>query len=136
MSAKQEFREVRSIRLEIMELERSRESILSTLTGHAIRYDSDKVQVSPSDMMPEVIAKVEGIDKKLTKYREKLRKKYSRCIDCIQKIEKSDYRRLLMLRYLDEQPHSWGWIAEQMGYSEDWIKHLHGDALRMADERW
>lgn len=43
------------------------------------------------------------------------------------------HRTLLMLRYLERIP--WAQIAEQMHYSERWVKHLHGQALMEAN-RW
>lgn len=54
----------------------------------------------------------------------------------IETLSRNEYTRVLLLRYLGEIKHSYGWIADEMGYTEDWVKHLHAEALSEFEERY
>lgn len=56
---------------------------------------------------------------------EEIKQAYS----ALETLSKREYYKVLDLRYLRKKRHNWGWIAEEMGYSEDWVRHLCGEAL-------
>ena len=46
------------------------------------------------------------------------------------------YAKVLRLRYLEDKRHSWGWIADEMNYNEDHVRHLIGEALIDFEKRF
>lgn len=64
------------------------------------------------------------LDGRILEYADKVRE-IERTID---QVEDEQYRDVLKYRYLN----GWSWkdIAERMGFSQDWLWHLHARALR------
>lgn len=54
----------------------------------------------------------------------------------LMQMSKDEYARVLRWRFLDKKRHSWGWIADEMGFSEDRVKHICGDALTEFERKW
>ncbi len=50
----------------------------------------------------------------------------------VQALPKATHRELLTLRYLQERTLSFEEIADVMGRSESWVRHLHVNALKAA----
>lgn len=113
----------REIRLLMEQIERD-ETIAAGVK--AIRYDFDKVQTSPQDILPEIIANIVITTEKL----------YNR-IETLQKLEeaargvllqlKEKHERVLVLHYLNNM--TWERIAKELSYDEKYIYEVKDAAL-------
>lgn len=134
MTAKQFLRAIREEQKELRILQERKEEIYYSLFSGAIRYDKDNIQTSPSDVMPEKVIKMTELSGKIDEHIKRLVDRKSAALDTIRHIDNSVYRQILVEYYLssprDGKMPSWLDVAKQLGYSEDWIKHLHGYALR------
>lgn len=136
MDIKTALRQLRSEKKEIQELKLLRESKVSMLTSGAMRYDKPKVKTSPEDMMLKLGSEIADLDREIEKHIRSLISKEKDCIAVINLIEKSDYRRLLYMRYIEDRPMTWEAISAELGYSESDIKRKHGQALDEARRFW
>ena len=133
MTAKQYLRNIRYEQKELLTLQELKEEAYYNTLPSGIRYDKDNIQVSPSDVMLDKVIKVCELTKTIDKHIKKINKHRSDAMRIISRISKPEYRQVLTLYYLklkDGQLMSWLDIAEEMGYSEDWIYHQHGYALQ------
>lgn len=137
MKSKDYLKSIRKEQKEIKNLQEQKEAIYFSLLPSGIRYDKDRIQVSPEDMLPDKVIKMSELTKEINSYIEHLEKNKAKALRLIRKIEDSNHRQVLVLYYLtlntNGSPMSWIDVAELMGYSEDWIKHMHGDALKAFD---
>ena len=136
MDIKKALRQIRSGRFEEMEIKRHREALERKRLAGGAGYDKEKVLTSPSDKIADITAEIDAIDEKLRDHSERILAKESACLDAITKVEESIYRRILMLRYIDDEPKSWMEIAYTIGYSEVHTKKMHGLALKEARKHW
>lgn len=91
----------------------------------AVRYDTDRVQVSPRDRMAEIMAKVGDLIEEQTRKRVALAEKRDRIIEEIHEIKGAKgacasvlyYRYVMRLRYES--------VADAVGYSVAHVKKLH-----------
>jgi hypothetical protein len=61
---------------------------------------------------------------------------YLQAFTLIYSLDNSDYRRLLILYYIDgDRSKEWNEVADIMGYSESRVKHFHGWALMEIEKR-
>ena len=103
-----------------------------SLLPRGIRYDTDKVQTSPSDQMLEVAAKLDALERKMQTKLVKLNNDMVKAMTIVQAMPTPEYRQLLTLRYLTGRM-SWDQIAEVMGYSVDHVRgYLHKNAINEA----
>lgn len=124
-SVRDERADIQTLQLRIAELEMS-------LLPRGIRYDTDKVQTSPSDQMLEVAAKLDALERKMQAKLVKLNKDMVKAMTIVQAMPTPEYRQLLTLRYLTGRM-SWEQIAEVMGYSVDHVRgYLHKCAIDEA----
>lgn len=79
------------------------------------------------DPMAEYIVRLEAIEEQYTRTLAELEEWLAMVDEALSRM-RPDYQMLLRLRYVDGL--SWRRIARKMHFSEDWVKHLHGDALR------
>ena len=137
MTAKEYLRNIRDEQRELQRLNKKMDSmLLNSALPSGIRYDKIKVQTSPKDPM-EIFVRLSGLHEEIDRHIKKLKRNKQRAMRLIRKMDwspnSSKYRQVLTLYYLtlgdDKKPLSWLDVAEEMGYSEDWIKHLHGEAL-------
>ncbi len=106
----------------------------------AIEYDRDRVQTSPANRQEDKVIKIVDIK---TQYEDELAQCYElekEIIERINKLSKQIYVDILIRRFVELKPnnqmHTLGWIADEMGYSEDWIKHQYGLALTEFEGLW
>ena len=126
------FKTVRNERADIETLQLRIKELQLSLLPRGIRYDSDKVQTSPSDQMLEVAAKVDALERKMQAKLVKLNQDMVRAMEIVQAMPTPEYRQLLTLRYLTGHM-SWEQIAEVMGYSVDHVRgYLHKNAIAEA----
>lgn len=136
MDIKMALRQLRSEKKEINELRLLRERKVSMLTSGAMRYDKPRVKSSPEDMMLKLGSEIADIDAAISRHINHLIEREKDCITAINLIERSDYRRLLYMRYIDDVPMTWDEIADELGYSERSIRRKHGIALNEARKHW
>ena len=126
------FKTVRNERADIETLQLRIKELQLSLLPRGIRYDSDKVQTSPSDQMLEVAAKVDALERKMQAKLVKLNQDMVRAMEIVQAMPTPEYRQLLTLRYLTGHM-SWKQIADVMGYSDDHVRgYLHKMAIEEA----
>lgn len=105
----------------------------STLQGHAIRYDIDKVQTSPSDKVADVIADME----KLLDKRDRLQHEIIAAMDesaaLIAKLTDNKHRLVLHYRYTAGLP--WAQVAVRVGYDERHTRRLRDEAIALLCKR-
>lgn len=126
------FKTVRAERADIETLQLRIKELQLSLLPRGIRYDSDKVQTSPSDQMLEVAAKLDALERKMQAKLVKLNNDMVKAMEIVQAMPTPEYRQLLTLRYLTGRM-SWEQIAEVMGYSVDHVRgYLHKNAIQEA----
>lgn len=103
------------------------ERMESTLQGHAIRYDSDRVQTSPADKMADVLSDVEPLLTKQKYLQRELLKAEQETADLIGCLTDSKYRLVLTYRYTASLP--WSAIAARMSYDERHVMRLRDEAV-------
>lgn len=133
MTAKEYLQEIRRLRNRCDNLRRQHDELWEqALAIGAIRYDKDKIQVSPENQLEKQVLRL-----------FKLREKYLRAVARYQaeivkreaevaRLGRWDYEEVLRLRYFEFL--SFSEIAERMARSEQRVKHLHGEALRAFEK--
>lgn len=112
--------EIVNIRIEKME---------TTLKGHAIRTDVDKVQVSPSDKMADVMADMEPLLLKQKKLQRALLAAEQETADLIGRLKDGKHRLVLTYRYTAGL--SWENIGKRIGYDERHARRLRDEAVNL-----
>lgn len=131
MRAKELLRSVRPLRQEL-KLLRQQENLM--FSPKAVSYDGIKVQTSPEDRMFETVEAIKRLGRLIQDKENELAMKQLEAMTMIYSLNNSDYRKLLLLYYIDgDKPKKWNEVAELMGYSESRVKHLHGWALQELD---
>lgn len=91
----------------------------------------ERVQTSGSqDKMGDTVAKILDLETEITASIVEYLGKKEEVIRTIESVENINMYNLLYKRYVDGKTLTT--IADEMGFSEDYIKHLHGDALRVV----
>lgn len=106
------------------------------LSPKGIAYDGIKVQTSPKDRMLETVEMIQELEDTIAEKKQELSMNYLQAFTLIYSLDNSDYRRLLILYYIDgDRPKEWNEVADIMGYSESRVKHFHGWALTEIEKR-
>lgn len=127
------FKRIRNERSDVETLQLRIKELQLSLLPSGIRYDTDKVQTSPSDKMIEVAAKVDALERQMQKKLTALNADMVRAIAIVQAMPTPEYRQLLTLRYLTGTRTSWEQIADIMGYSVDHVRgYMHKNAISEA----
>lgn len=134
MKAKDYLSQIRTMKAALDRcLERIEELYHEASGVKAIVYDKDRVQVSPSNKLEELMAKIDEEAEKWAKLRAKYDREVRKRTDMINRMPKPDHAELLRLRYLEEDKYgrmlTFEAIACRMNYSYNRIRHLHGEAL-------
>lgn len=100
-----------------------------------IDYSKDKVQSSPSGDAPFVkpICRIIDLEAEINAEIDKFVDEKHKIINQIQGLKNSDYIALLFKRYVEYK--SLERICVEMNFSYDYIKHLHGYALKDFEDR-
>lgn len=98
----------------------------------AIRYDKLNVQSSPEDPMLENIARLMDAEQRALDLEAKLIDVYEEIQQKIWKLDNEVYRTILIKRYLHDKPVRQ--IAEEIHYSEGYVRILHTAALKAFQE--
>ena len=95
--------------------------------GHAIRYDVDKVQTSPSDPVSKAMEKLYDLMGKRKEAQTRMIKAVADAADLIDMVNDARGRLVLHYRYINVMP--WRIIGEKMHFAERHVFRLHDDAL-------
>ena len=121
-----------------MSIRRTREQIVeireTMASAGAIRYDKDKVQTSPEDVMANYMIRLEAVEKREKDLLLDYYEKYERIQRQISGLDSGLQTSVLSLRYLDCKMFSD--IAYDLGYSESYIWHVHQKALKNFGRRY
>lgn len=99
-------------------------------------YAKPNVQSSPTNATEERIVRL--VDT-LKEYEAAVIKFSSMVLEAearLSELSRSEYVEVIRLRYLDKKHHTWGWISEEMGYTEQRIREIHGEALDEFERRY
>lgn len=126
------FGQIRKEKYEIIHLRSMIKSAETSLLPSGIRYDKDKVQTSPDDMMSRILSKAMDMQKELEKSLEDLQTRQLDAEIKIQKLKNSDEREVMRYYYMDTEngkPLTWEHVSVKMGYDSRHVRRLHGRAL-------
>ena len=130
MTAKEYLMEIQRCKRAMETLGQKAEQLRAEMEGlKAITYDKDRVQVSPSNRMEELMPRLIDIEER---YGEMIFKYHTAILvrtEQINNIGREDYAEILRLRYLGDRRMTLEEIAVKTHRSFDRVRHLHGEAL-------
>lgn len=91
----------------------------SCLLPGAIRYDRDKVQTSPDDIMGKILAEVNELEQRMEQLQVAKSKRIEEIDKIINSLQSDEERTVLTMRFINRIPVTE--IAEAMGYAEPTI---------------
>ena len=109
---------------------RRTERLLAMVPG-AIRYDTPRVQSSPSDRMSEIMGEVDELDQEIEDLRELLRLRRQEVADLSRRELDEQACRVIILRYIDGL--QWRDVAAAVHKSERTVFRIHKDAADIFD---
>ena len=130
--AKDYFRQIRKEQLEIFHLRSMIEREELTLLPKGLRYDTDKVQVSPEDILARSAAEIADMKKELCRSIWTLKEKKAMAENKLMELDNSDEREVMRWYYLDSDGSrllKWEDVADKMNYNKRWVLKIHGRAL-------
>ena len=130
--AKEYFRQIRKEQLEIIHLGKMIEREELTLLPKAIRYDTDKVQLSPDDILARSAAEIADMKEELQRSIVVLKEKKAKAESVLMNLDNSDEREVMRWYYMDSDGSrllKWEDVAEKMNYNKRWVLKIHGRAL-------
>lgn len=135
MTVKAFFRQCRREIAEYQYMKERLDWLRSSLLPEAIRYKQVDVQTSGAgDRMAEVVPEIVGLEHTIAEYVDTLAAHQQRAECIISQIDRSEFRLLLRLYYLNSPQLSWGDVADRMHYELQSIYNMHGQALLAAAE--
>ena len=136
MTGEQYFEHIASIIESRKNLARTIENLRDEATAiGGFDYSRDRVQTTPKNTMEEKVVRLADT---IDKYEKTARKYADKVLEAeirISELSKPEYGKVIRLRYLCGR-HTWGWIADEMGYSEDGAKRICKKSLKEFEERW
>lgn len=135
MNTKEYLMQLKHLRLAMQKVEEQISEIRNTMTQlSAIRYDKEHVQQTPDDIMLNCIVRIEAAEEKYVNLLEQYNERYTIMLQQIEGMENELQKNILLLRYMYGLPlHI---VADKLGYSFDWIRHVHQRALRTFQEKY
>ena len=135
MTAKRYLSQALFLRSMIRRCEEQIEEIRTRATSvGGIRYDKISVQTSPRNAMESFVIQLEKAEKKQLEVLSEYYSTYANIQAQIAAISPEIYRQILTLRYLDGMKLER--IADLMGYSDVYVRKLHGRALQAFDRQY
>ena len=135
MTAKEYLNGVRRKRIHCRMLKEQREELEAQAQGmKAIAYDKDHVQTSPRNSMEELVSAKVEIEERYAKVLWEYHVANLKAERQIQSMKNPAYAEVLRLRYMVDDEHgrqmSIERIACEMYKSYEWVRHIHGNALK------
>ena len=115
MTGHEYMRQVRQIELRIRRLTLQIEELESCLLPQGIRYDRDKVQTSPEDVLPKIAGKIQELEKQRTQLARERALLLLEIQDALDQLESEPERIVLEAYYLSRM--SMREISDMIGYS-------------------
>lgn len=135
MTAKRYLSQAIFLRSMIRRVEEQIEEIRTRATSvGGIRYDKISVQTSPHNAMESFVIQLEKAEKKQLEVLSEYYSTYANIQAQIAAISPEVYRQILTLRYLDGMKLER--IADLLGYSDVYVRKLHGRALQTFDRQY
>ena len=116
---------------QIQAKKRKRTERLLAMVPGAIRYDTPRVQSSPSDRMSEIMGEVDELDQEIEDLRELLRLRRQEVADLSRRELDEQACRVIILRYIDGL--QWRDVAAAVHKSESTVFRIHKDATDIFD---
>lgn len=116
---------------QIQAKKRKRTERLLAMVPGAIRYDTPRVQSSPSDRMSEIMGEVDELDQEIEDLRELLRLRRQEVADLSRRELDEQACRVIILRYIDGL--QWRDVAAAVHKSERTVFRIHKDATDIFD---
>lgn len=134
MTAKEYLMQIQRMKQTADSLGEKAEALRAEMEGlKAITYDKDRVQVSPSDRMSELMPRLIDLEEKYGKAIYQYHKAILIRTEQIASLGNS-LSKVLTLRYVDGQ--RWEQIAVTLGYSYRNVTRIHGKALAAFERRY
>ena len=134
MTAKEYLSQIQKYRRTMKSLEEQAEALRVELAGlKAITYDRDRVQVSPTNKIEELMPRLIDIEERYGEMIEKYRSELLSATAMVNSLPSKMQARLLILRYFEDR--TWWQITEELNpdrqqpYSYEHVIRLHGKAL-------
>ncbi len=127
--AKFYLRQIRQVKIQIMELEDKAEELRTSLSLSAICYDKDRVQTTPEDRLAKVFSKLLEVEAKINGHKEYINTIHKQMLSV-----GGDYSKVLEIVYYEGYPLIE--VARRLNRSYDYIKHLHLDALKVFEDKY
>jgi hypothetical protein len=124
------FKQVRREQAEIKRLKESIERLNASLLPQGIRYDKDKVQTTPQDVLSATVAEIAEQTARLDILVLKLSKRRELADALVNDLDKSEEREVMRLYYLDPRLLSWEEVAKLTNYSERSVFLYRESAMR------
>ena len=116
---------------QIQAKKRKRTERLLAMVPGAIRYDTPRVQSSPSDRMCEIMGEVDELDQEIEDLRELLRETRQQVAEVSRRELDEQACRVIILRYIDGL--QWRDVAAAVHKSERTVFRIHKDATDIFD---
>lgn len=130
---KEFFKKGRKLNYEIEELKIARQKAFDLACSATVTMADEKTQSSQENNIERKFISYAEYSKILDEKINELVKHRIKMISVINKINNSTYRTLLIARYVNCS--TWEQIAEEMGYSDVWVRtKLHNKSLMEADK--
>lgn len=107
---------VRVLHWEWLRLKAKHDELETCLLPAAIRYDKDKVQISPEDPMAKICSEIADLEQRMAEIQFAKSIRINEITKSINELESTEERTALTMRYINRK--SVTDIAEAMGYSE------------------
>ena len=138
MKASEELSYIREAQQDIIIMSERSAYLRSTLYGRGQRYDLDRVQTSPTDMMCERLSEVCDHDARIRKRQKKLDRRKDIMRENLERLDNPDHIRVLDLFYLSLTSNgrllSWSDVAKIVGKSRRTVFRQASDAEKILDD--
>lgn len=137
MTAKEYFENIKckAQAIDVLE-EKLKELELDMTAIGGFDYSKPVVQTSPTNAMEEKILRATDAFNELLQLKKEYIEDYKEMEIRLSKLSKASCAQAIRLRYFGKKRKEtrWGWVAEEMGYSEDRAKHLFREGMDEFEE--
>ena len=133
------LKRIRTARRELGDLRKTMEELRYLLLPSGIRYDRDRVQVSPEDRMHANADKLLDLERIEQQQVERLTADILTAEMVLAQMKKPEHRELIRLRYIsgEVRPLTWKQVADRLGYDADHVRgKMAKNALKEANQIW
>lgn len=122
------LKQYKRAKAKLLVLERELDDLRINQLPSGIDYSKDKIQTSSSnDQMVNYVARLEELEINILKLKSEAINTCTEILNTISSLDNDMYQTVLHRKYILLQ--TWEDIAEDMGYSIQWVYLTHGEAL-------